>query len=42
VSVRIEFEPTMSSANFDPIFPDIRDFQGDGVFFGVLFYRDVA
>ena len=38
VSVRIEFEPTMSSANFDPIFPDIRDFQGDGVFlWGTIF-----
>ena len=41
MSVTIEFEATMSSANFDPILPDLRDFPGDRVLFGV-FFRDVA
>ena len=41
MSVTVESQPTMNSANFDPICTDLRDFPGDGVFFGV-FYRDVA
>ena len=36
----IESEPTTNSTEFDPIFPDLRDFAGDGVFFRV-FYRSV-
>ena len=34
-------ELTTNSADFDPMFPDLRDFSGGGVFFTV-FYRDVA
>ena len=33
MSVTTESEPTTNSADFDPIFPDPRDFLGDGVFF---------
>jgi len=28
-------------ADFDPVFPDFRDFTGDGVFFKI-FYRNAA
>ena len=31
MSLAIESEPTTNSADFDPIFPDRRDFSGDGV-----------
>ena len=41
VSVTIESEPTTNSADFDPIFPDLRDFPRDRLFFKV-FYRNVA
>ena len=37
----MESEPTTNSADFDPVFPDLRDFSGDEVFFRV-FYRNVA
>ena len=36
MSVTIKSEPTTKSAHFDPIFPDLRDFPADGVFFGVF------
>lgn len=35
VRVTTESEPTTNSADFDPIFPDFRDFPGDGVSFKV-------
>lgn len=35
-------QPTMNSADFDPIFPDLRDFPWDGVFFRVFSKKDVA
>ena len=41
MNVTIESEPTTNSADFDPIFPDLREFPGDGVFFRI-FYRNVA
>ena len=41
VSVTRESEPTTNSADFDPMFPDLRVYPGDGVFFRV-FYRNVA
>jgi len=41
MNVTIEPEPTTNSADFDPIFPDPRDFLGDGVFF-TLINRNVA
>lgn len=41
VSVTIESEPTSNSADFDPMFPDFRDFPRDGVFVRVC-YRNVA
>ena len=40
-SVTMESEPTTNFADFVPIFPDLRDFPGDGVFFRI-FYRNVA
>ena len=40
MSVTIELEPTTNFADFDPIFPDFRDFTGDGVFYRI--YRNVA
>jgi len=41
VSATIESEPTMNSADFDPTFPELRDFPGDRLLFRV-FYRNVA
>ena len=41
VSVTIESEPSTSSADFDPMFPDLSNFPGYGVLFTV-FYRNVA
>ena len=41
VSITTESEPTTNTADFDPIFPDLRDFPGDRLFFKV-FYRNVA
>ena len=41
MNVTIESKPTTNSADFDPIFPDLREFPGDGVFFRV-FYKNVA
>ena len=29
----IESEPSTNSADFDPMFPDLGNFSGDGVFF---------
>ena len=40
-SVTLESEPSTKSADFDPMFPDLGNFPGDGVFFRV-FYRNVA
>ena len=31
MSVTVESEPTTNSADFDPIFPDLRDFPGGRV-----------
>ena len=41
VSVAIESEPSTKSADFDPMFPGLWNFPGDGVFFK-LFYKNVA
>ena len=41
VNVTIESEATANSTDFDPIFPRLRDYSRDGVFFRV-FYRNVA
>ena len=41
VSVTKEAEPSTNSADFDPMFPDLWNFPGDGVCFKV-FYRNVA
>ena len=41
VGVTIESGPTTNSADFDPMFPDLRDFPRDGVFFRVIL-KDVA
>ena len=41
VSVTIESEPSTSSADFDPMFPDLSNFPGYGVLFTV-FYRNDA
>ena len=37
VNVTVESEPSTNSADFDPMFPDLWNFPGDGVFFRVFY-----
>ena len=41
VNVTIECEPSMNTADFDPIFPVLWNFPGEEVFFRVFYRNDV-